>query len=197
MQPFSTSSRTQMKPELIAHIPRLRAFALSFCGSPDQADDLVQETLVKAWTHRDSFTEGTNLLAWLFTILRNAYFSQYRKRKREVPDIDGMFSSRLAVGPGQTSHIEMLELQVALACLPDNQREALLLAAAAGHSYAEVAQICGCATGTIKSRVNRARKALAEMLGIEPVPEICEVDATMTRPARQRAGAASELAYSP
>jgi RNA polymerase sigma-70 factor, ECF subfamily len=195
MQPFSTASRTQMKPELIAHIPRLRAFALSFCGSSDQADDLVQETLVKAWTHRDSFTEGTNLLAWLFTILRNAYFSQYRKRRREVPDIDGMYSSRLAVGPGQSSHIEMLELQVALARLPENQREALLLAAAAGHSYAEVAQICGCATGTIKSRVNRARKALAEMLGIEPVPEICEAGATMTM--RQRARAAPELAYSP
>jgi RNA polymerase sigma-70 factor (ECF subfamily) len=192
MQPFSTSSREQEKTELIAHIPRLRAFALSFCGNPDQADDLVQETLVKAWTHRDSFTEGTNLLAWLFTILRNAYFSQYRKRKREVPDIDGMYSSRLAVGPGQTSHIEMLELRVALARLPDNQREALLLAAAAGHSYEEVAQICGCAVGTIKSRVNRARRTLAEMLGIEPVPEIYEAVAT-----RQRAAVAPELAYSP
>jgi len=190
MQPFSTSSPTQVKPELIAHIPRLRAFALSFCANPDQADDLVQETLVKAWTHRDSFTEGTNLMAWLFTILRNAYFSQYRKRKREVPDIDGMYSSRLAVAPGQTSHIEMLELRVALARLPDNQREALLLACAAGHSYAEVAQICGCATGTIKSRVNRARRALAEMLGIEPGPEICEDRATVTRPmdARRCAG---------
>lgn len=193
MQPFSTSSREQEKNELIAHIPRLRAFALSFCGNPDQADDLVQETLVKAWTHRELFTEGANLLAWLFTILRNAYFSQYRRRKREVPDIDGMYSSRLAVAAGQAFHMEMLDLRVALARLPDNQREALLLAGAAGHSYEEVAQICGCATGTIKSRVNRARRALAEMLGIEPVPEIYEAGATT----RQRAAAAPEVAYSP
>jgi RNA polymerase sigma-70 factor (ECF subfamily) len=170
MHPFSTSSRTQEKLDLVAHIPRLRAFALSFCKSADQADDLVQETLVKAWHNQASFIEGTNLMAWLFTILRNIYFSQYRKRKREVPDSDGIYASTLAVEPGQTSHMEMLELRVALAYLPDNQREALLLGAV-GHSYAEVAEICGCAIGTVKSRVNRARRLLAEMLRNDPVPQ--------------------------
>ena len=113
MQPFSTSLCAQAKLDLVAHIPRLRAFAISFCGSADRADDLVQETLVKAWNHQASFVEGTNLKAWLFTILRNVYFSQYRKRKHEVPDIDGFYSSTLAVAPGQTSHMEMLELRVA------------------------------------------------------------------------------------
>lgn len=180
MQTICKVSCAQLKPELIANIPRLRAFALSFCKSADQADDLVQETLVRAWKHHDSFIEGTNLMAWLFTILRNIYFSQCRKRKREVADIDGVHSSTLAVAPGQTSHMDMLDFRVALRRLPDNQREALLLVGAAGHSYAEVAEICGCAIGTIKSRVNRARKALAEMLGVDPVPKICEAGATMT-----------------
>ncbi|MCW2276151.1 sigma-70 family RNA polymerase sigma factor [Rhodoblastus acidophilus] len=189
MPPFSTSPPAQVKLDLIAHIPRLRAFALSFCGSADQADDLVQETLVKAWSHRDSFIEGTNLSAWLFTILRNAYFSQFRKRKREVPDVDGIYSSTLAVAAGQTSHMEMLDLRVALAHLPANQREALLLIGAAGHSYAEVADICGCAIGTIKSRVNRARKALIETLRLDPMPELIEAPEVDGRenPPRDRA----------
>jgi RNA polymerase sigma-70 factor (ECF subfamily) len=169
MHPFSQSSPAQTKLDLVAHIPRLRAFAISFCGNADRADDLVQETLVKAWNHQALFVEGTNLKAWLFTILRNVYFSQYRKRKHEVPDIDGFYSSTLAVAPGQTSHMEMIELRVALTHLPDNQREALLLGAV-GHSYAEVAEICGCAVGTVKSRVNRARRSLAEMLRTE-IPE--------------------------
>jgi RNA polymerase sigma-70 factor (ECF subfamily) len=163
-----------LKPEIIAHIPRLRAFAISFCGSIDQADDLVQETLTRAWSHRASFIEGTNMIAWLCTILRNLYFSQYRKRKREVPDIDGVYANNVAVAGGQTSHMEMLDFRAALARLPDNQREALLLVGAAGHSYAETAEICGCAIGTIKSRVNRARKGLAQMLCIDPVPQMRE-----------------------
>ena len=174
MQPFSTSLCAQARLDLVAHIPKLRAFAISFCGSADRADDLVQETLVKAWNHQASFVEGTNLKAWLFTILRNVYFSQYRKRKHEVADIDGFYSNTLSVAPGQTSHMEMLELRVALALLPDNQREALLLGAA-GHSYAEVAEICGCAIGTVKSRVNRARRLLAGMLRND-LPEFAGTD---------------------
>jgi RNA polymerase sigma-70 factor, ECF subfamily len=175
MPQFSTSS-ARLKPEFLSHIPRLRAFAISFCGNIDQADDLVQETLTRAWIHRSSFIEGTNMNAWLCTILRNLYFSQYRKRKRkrEVPDTDGVHSNKIVVAPAQPAHMEMLDLRVALARLPDNQREALLLVGAAGHSYVEVAEICGCAIGTIKSRVNRARRSLAGMLCIEPVPDICE-----------------------
>jgi RNA polymerase sigma-70 factor (ECF subfamily) len=173
MPPVPTSSGAQLKLELIAQIPKLRAFAISLCGSADRADDLVQETLVKAWKNLGSFVEDTNLSAWLFTILRNSYFSQYRKRRREVADTDGVYSSKLTIPPAQTSHMEMLDFRLALARLPANQREALLLIGAVGHSYAEAAQICGCAVGTIKSRVNRARKSLAEMLNIEGGAGFC------------------------
>jgi len=172
--PLSTPSRTQLKEALIAQIPKLRAFAMSLSGNSDLADDLVQETLVKAWKHLGSFNEGTNLPAWLFTILRNVYFSQYRKRKREVEDTDGVFSSKLTVPPAQTSHMEMLEFRAALAQLPANHREALLLVGAVGHSYVEAAEISGCAVGTIKSRVNRARRLLAKLLSIDSGADFCQ-----------------------
>jgi RNA polymerase sigma-70 factor, ECF subfamily len=165
------SANAKLKADLIASIPRLRAFGVSLCGNADSAD-LVQETLVKAWAHLGSFVEGSNLMAWLFTILRNAYFSQYRKRRREVPDTDGVFSGRLAAAPGQTAHMELLDVRIALAQLPADQREALILIGGAGHSYEEAAMICGCAIGTIKSRVNRARRRLTELLCTRP-PTTC------------------------
>jgi RNA polymerase sigma-70 factor (ECF subfamily) len=161
------SASAKLKADLIACIPRLRAFGVSLCGSADRADDLVQETLVKAWANLGSFAEGSNLRAWLFTILRNAYFSQYRKARREVPDTDGVFSGRLVAAPGQTAHMDLLDLRIALAQLPDDQREALILIGGAGHSYEEAATICGCAIGTVKSRVNRARRRLAELLSVQ------------------------------
>jgi RNA polymerase sigma-70 factor (ECF subfamily) len=145
----------------------LRAFAVSLCGDRDRADDLVQETLFKAWNHLDSFKEGTNLKAWLFTILRNTYFSERRKRKREVEDADGKHAARLASRPAQLGHMEMRDFQDALSRLPDDQREALILVGAAGFSYEEAAEVSGCAVGTIKSRVNRARSRLAEMLELD------------------------------
>lgn len=149
---------------LVAQIGSLRAFAVSLCGDRDRADDLVQETLFKAWNHLDSFKEGTNLKAWLFTILRNTYFSERRKRKREVEDADGSYAARLASRPEQHGHMEMKDFQEALSHLPDDQREALVLVGAAGFSYEEAAEISGCAVGTIKSRVNRARGRLADAL---------------------------------
>jgi RNA polymerase sigma-70 factor, ECF subfamily len=149
---------------LIAQIGSLRAFAVSLCGDRDRADDLVQETLFKAWNHLDSFKEGTNLKAWLFTILRNTYFSERRKRKREVEDADGSYAARLSSRPEQDGHMDMQDFQDALSHLPDDQREALVLVGAAGFSYEEAAEISGCAIGTIKSRVNRARGRLAESL---------------------------------
>jgi RNA polymerase sigma-70 factor (ECF subfamily) len=161
------SASAKLKADLVASIPRLRAFGVSLCGSTDRADDLVQETLVKAWAHLGSFAEGSNLMAWLFTILRNAYFSQYRKRRREVPDTDGVFSARLVATPVQMAHMDLLDVRMALAQLPDDQREALILIGAAGHSYEEAAMICGCAIGTIKSRVNRARRRLTELLSVQ------------------------------
>jgi RNA polymerase sigma-70 factor, ECF subfamily len=161
-----SQSSSQITADLLAVIPNLRAFAVSLCGNIDHADDLVQETLVKAWTNIDSFAEGTNLRAWLFTILRNIYYSEYRKRRREIADPDGAFAAKLSAAPAQGGHMDMLDFRAALQQLPDDQREALILIGASGLSYEEAAGICGCAIGTMKSRVNRARNRLAEMLSI-------------------------------
>jgi RNA polymerase sigma-70 factor, ECF subfamily len=173
MPPIPETSDAQLKCDLIGSIPHLRAFAISLSGNADRADDLVQETLVKAWLHLGSFAEGSNLRAWLFTILRNTYFSQYRKRRSEVPDIDGMFANMLAVAPRQNHHMDLLDIRVALAQLPPDQREALILVGAAGHTYDEAANICGCAIGTIKSRVSRARCRLAELLSPQAGADLC------------------------
>lgn len=161
----------KLKDALIAEIPSLRAFAISLCGDADRADDLVQETLVKAWAAFHSFTEGTSLRGWLFTILRNAFFSQYRKRKREVQDVDGIAASKLVTQPEQPWHMDLDDFKTALEKLPPDQREALVLIGASGFSYEEAAEICGCAVGTIKSRVNRARNRLLELLSINSADE--------------------------
>ncbi len=150
---------------LVGAIPHLRAFARSFANDPARADDLVQETLVKAWNSRESFTPGTNFRAWLFTILRNVYFSQHRKLRREVDDPDEQYQNSLAVPPEQYGYLDLADFRTALARLPPDQREALVLVGAEGFSYEEAAEICGCAVGTIKSRVNRARTRLVEVLG--------------------------------
>jgi RNA polymerase sigma-70 factor, ECF subfamily len=156
---------------ILATIPSLRAFAISLSGNVDRADDLVQETLLRALANIDSFEPGTNLPAWLFTILRNLFRSEYRKRRREVEDSDGRFAETLKTHPEQNSHVEFQEFQEALAKLPPDQREALILIGASGFSYEETAEICGCAVGTVKSRVNRARVKLAELLAIEGVDD--------------------------
>jgi len=156
----------QLRADLIGTIPNLRAFAVSLCGNPDRADDLVQETLVKAWSNLSSFSEGTNLAAWLFTILRNIYYSEYRKRRREVADSDGAIAARLATAPAQSGHMDFLDFRTALQKLPPDQREALILIGASGLSYEEAAGVCNCAVGTMKSRVNRARHRLIELLSI-------------------------------
>ena len=161
-----------LREALVGEMTNLRAFAVSLCGDRERADDLVQETLFKAWNHLDSFREGTNLKAWLFTILRNTYFSERRKRRREVEDTDGSYAATLASRPEQHGHMDMQDFRAALKRLPDDQREALILVGAAGFSYEEAAEISGCAVGTIKSRVNRARNRLVEMLelGEEDAP---------------------------
>jgi RNA polymerase sigma-70 factor (ECF subfamily) len=156
-----------LKDALLSTIPNLRGFAFSLCGDRDRADDLVQETLLKAWAHLDTFEEGTHLLAWLFTILRNTYLSEMRKRRREVQDSDGKKAERLSVAPGQQGHVDMEDMRKALVLLPSDQREALVLVGAAGMSYEEAAEIARCAVGTIKSRVNRARIKLGSLLGVE------------------------------
>jgi RNA polymerase sigma-70 factor (ECF subfamily) len=151
---------------LLATIPHLRAFAIGLCGKADGADDLVQETLVRAWANRAGFQPGTNLTAWLYTILRNVFYTEYRKRRHEVADTDGQYAAMQAHRPLQESHIAFQEFRVALAKLPDDQREALLLVGSSGLSYEEAAQICGCALGTMKSRVYRARVRLAATLSV-------------------------------
>jgi RNA polymerase sigma-70 factor, ECF subfamily len=156
----------QLKADLISAIPNLRAFAVSLSGNPDRADDLVQETLVKAWSNLQTFVEGTNLPAWLFTILRNIYYSEYRKRRREVADSDGAIAARLATAPAQNGHMDFLDFHAALQKLPVDQREALILIGATGLSYEEAAAVCNCAVGTMKSRVNRARNRMVDLLAI-------------------------------
>jgi RNA polymerase sigma-70 factor, ECF subfamily len=156
-----------VRDAMLAAIPSLRAFAISLSGSVNSADDLVQETVMRAMTHIDSFTPGTNMSAWLLTILRNLFRSQYRKRRREVEDPDGSYLASLKMPAEQFGRLEFKELIEALAKLPYVQREALLLVAASGFSYDEAAAICEVAVGTIKSRVSRARQLLAELLDID------------------------------
>lgn len=156
---------------LLAAVPNLRAFAYSLSGSVDRADDLVQETLTRAIAKIDHFTPGTNLNAWLFTILRNYFRSEFRKQRREVEDVDGKHADRLVSQPEQVGRVEFEEFREALSTLPDNQREALILVGASGFSYEEAAEICGCAVGTVKSRVNRARSRLAEIMSVGETPE--------------------------
>ncbi len=152
---------------MLGAVPSLRAFAISLSGNVDRADDLVQETLLRAIANINSFQPGTNMSAWLFTILRNLFRSEYRKRRREVEDSDGSYAETLKSQPEQTSRVEFEEFRTALAKLPSDQREALILVGASGFSYEEAAEICGCAVGTIKSRVNRARTRLAQLLHID------------------------------
>lgn len=161
----------EFKNDLIAFIPPLRAFAISLTGKVDRADDLVQETLLKAWANRSSFEPGTKLKAWLFTILRNEFYTVFRKRKREVEDADGIIAANVGVHPAQHSYMDLSDMQMALGLLPVDQREALLLVSASDMSYEEAAVICGVAVGTIKSRVNRARVKLGEILNLKEASE--------------------------
>jgi RNA polymerase sigma-70 factor (ECF subfamily) len=160
--PVPSSFRTA----LLAEIPHLRAFAVSLSGSFSLADDLVQETLLKAWSHAASFLPGTNLRAWLFTILRNCHYSFHRKYRHEIADADGIYAAQVAVQPSQQAHLDMLDLRQALLKLPLEQREALVMVGAMGLSHEEAALICAVAPGTIKSRLSRGRVRLAELLGL-------------------------------
>lgn len=154
----------EVREGLVKAIPHLRAFAMSLSGRSALADDLVQETLTKAWAKADSYQDGTNLMAWLFTILRNEFYSHLRKRKREVEDVDGAEAAQLVSAPGQLPNLEMGDFRDALSQLPEDQREAIVLVGASGFSYEEAASIMGCAVGTVKSRLSRARTRLTEIM---------------------------------
>ena len=145
-------------------IPHLRAFAISLTGNVTYADDLVQTALLRGLENLDKFQPGTSMQAWLFTILRNHFYTELRQRRREVDDPEGALAGRLAVLPEQDVHLDVDDMLAALARLNVEQREALLLVGAEGVSYEEAARICGTTLGTIKSRVSRARARLAELL---------------------------------
>jgi RNA polymerase sigma-70 factor (ECF subfamily) len=168
----TTSGRANPSPgsareAMLATVPSLRAFAISLVRNVDRADDLVQDTLLRAMAKTELFEPGTSMAAWLFTILRNLFRSEYCKRRREVADTDGRYLECLRSPPQQLGRVELEEFRSALAKLPIAQCEALLLVGAAGFAYEEAAAICETAIGTIKSRVNRARARLSEMLAVD------------------------------
>lgn len=165
------------RDELTNHLGPMRAFAMSLTRNSALADDMVQDALVKAWTKIDTFEAGTNMRAWLFTILRNTYYSHHRKARREVADVDGILSEALAQKPDHDGRLQMRDFNAAFDELNDEQREALVLVGAAGFSYEEAAETCGVAVGTIKSRVNRARARLAELMSIDDESAIEMTDA--------------------
>ena len=163
----SAMPSTSFKDELLAEIRNLRAFAISLSGSVSLADDLVQESLLRAWSNSEKFQPGTSLRAWLFTILRNIYYSNYRKRSREVQDSDGFYARRLTVPGDQESHLDLEDFRNAMTKLPAEQREVLTLIGASGLSYEEAAVVCQVGIGTIKSRLSRARAKLVELLELD------------------------------
>jgi RNA polymerase sigma-70 factor, ECF subfamily len=159
-------TKDSFRDALVAAIPHLRAFAVSLCHDVHRADDLAQETLVKGWQNREIFEAGTNLKAWLFTILRNTYFSERRRTKHVLVEANSDIVERLSQQPTQPGHLDLQDFLAALYRLKPGQREALVLVGAEGFSYEEAAQICGCPVGTIRSRVNRARRHLVELLKV-------------------------------
>lgn len=162
--------KAELHNDMIDVIPNLRAFARSLCGNPTRADDLVQGALVRALDNLDKFETGTNLRAWLFTILRNLYYSDLRKGRREVEDVDGTHAARMTTSPNQYHAMKLKDLWSALGTLSSEQREALVLIGAEGFSYEDAATVCDCAVGTIKSRVNRARARLDRLLTSDAKP---------------------------
>jgi RNA polymerase sigma-70 factor (ECF subfamily) len=177
-----SESAADWRDSVVELIPALRAFAWSLSHNASDADDLVQDTLIKAWTNRDKFEPGTNLRAWLFTILRNTYYTAAVRRRREVRDETGKYAATLSTGPTQDWSLAIRALQNALAQLPVEHREALILVGAAGMTYEEAAEVCGCALGTIKSRVNRARSRLLKLMEADEAVDTFAADVITPAP---------------
>jgi RNA polymerase sigma factor (sigma-70 family) len=154
------------RTDIIKALPALRTFALSLVGDVSRADDLVQETFVKAWANQARFRPGTNFTAWLFTILRNQFYSELRKHRREVEDVDGTHAGQMTSPSDQEDASTLKVVWERLGGLPAAQRQALLLVGAEGHTYEEAATLLGCQVGTVKSRVSRARSSLLDTLGV-------------------------------
>ncbi len=160
----ASSDDEGFKRELVQLIPHLRAFARTLCGDPAAADDLAQDAMMKAWDARASFQMGTNMKAWTFMILRNQFYSEKRRSWRQT-QLDQEAAERTLVAVDDPeAPVALDELRLGLGMLPAEQREALILVGAGGFAYEEAADICGCAVGTVKSRVSRARRALQGIL---------------------------------
>lgn len=166
-----TGGHVNPRDGIADHIPALRAFAISLTRNHAAADDLVQDTIVKAWSHIDKFTAGTDLKAWLFTILRNTFFSDRRKRVREVADPDGIHAGSLSEQPAHDSRLAFTDFMVCFNQLSPEHREVLILVGANGYSYEEAAAMIGVAPGTAKSRASRARAKLCELMGMTSAGE--------------------------
>ncbi len=175
VSPAHTEPEDAFREDLIRALPALRGFAFSLVGDTARADDLVQETLVKAWANRHRFTPGTKMNAWLFTILRNQFYSEIRKAKREVEDADGAHAAMLTAPPAQEGVVDLERLRQRLDRIPAAQRMALLMVGAEGYTYEEAAELLSCRVGTVKSRVSRARACLSEALGLGGMPTVDSV----------------------
>jgi RNA polymerase sigma-70 factor (ECF subfamily) len=172
-----TTPHPDPRDEIADHLAAMRAFALSLTRDPSAADDLVQDTVVKAWTNIGSFRPGTNMRAWLFTILRNHFYTLRRRRSRETGDVDGLLAARLAEKPAHDGRLALRDFAIAFGKLPDEQREALVLVGASGFSYEEAARMTCVPAGTVKSRANRGRRRLADLLGLSEDDDMDLTDA--------------------
>ena len=162
--PLEPASEAIFKRDLVALIPHLRAFARTLCGDAAAADDLAQDAIMKAWDARASFQIGTNMKAWTFMILRNQFYSEKRRSWRQSQLDQEAAERTLVAADDPEAPVALDEMRLALGMLPSEQREALILVGAGGFAYEEAADICGCAVGTVKSRVSRARRAIQGIL---------------------------------
>jgi len=178
-------------------VPNLRRYARSLCHDVDKADDLTQETLLRAFLNIDKFRAGSSMVAWLISILRNQHHTAYRRQWREVEDIDGIYADTLVSQPDQIARVEYQQVRCAVAALPRLMRQALLMVTVEDLSYDEAARICDCSVGTVKSRVHRARAQLAAMLSLDAPTDVRREQADTAiivgtaRPYRPRAPSAT------
>lgn len=161
---------TSIDNDILACLPHLRAFARSLTGDRDRADDLVQDAVLRALSASGQYTQGTNFKAWIFTILRNLYFNEFRRNRALMRPLEAADLEIHATAPSQQAGLEFDDFRRAFRTLPPEQREALVLVGADGFRYEEAAAICGCPVGTIKSRVARARSEIERLLGTSARP---------------------------
>ena len=178
-----TNLSTSIDDDILACLPHLRAFARSLTGERDRADDLVQDAVLRALSAADQFSPGTNFKAWIFTILRNLYFNEFRRNRALMRPLEAADLESHATAPAQHAGLEFDDFRRAFNTLPAEQREALVLVGADGFRYEEAAAICGCPIGTIKSRVARARSEIERLLGASgPMASAGEVESAASLP---------------